>query len=79
MDETRNMFLVDTEGLKKMVAKKGSRLRIRVSNGGESVWMTIEGDSIIFRPEDRTKRCERKPLRAPVGRGRSSTENQPEV
>lgn len=71
IDETRNMFLVDTEGLKKNVSKKGSSFRIKASQGGKQVWMRIEGDSIIFRPEDRTKRCERKPLKIPEGHNRS--------
>ena len=77
IDETRNMFLVDTEDLKKNVSKKGSRFRIKALHGGEWVWLIIDGDSIIYRPEDRTKRCEKKPLKIPKRQERSETEDQP--
>ena len=52
VDETRNLLVVETGGMEKRVPKRGSRFRFQVQGGIE-----IEGDEILFRPEDRIKKA----------------------
>ncbi len=67
-DETRNMFLMMAgEGVVK-VPKKGGKFELEVRFEGRSQMVILDGDELIVRPEDRTKRCERtraQPVRAP--------------
>jgi len=52
VDETRNTVVVETAGREKRVPKQGSRFRFMVQGGVE-----VEGDEILFRPEDRVKKA----------------------
>ncbi len=52
VDETRNLLVVDAGGREKKVPKAGSRFRFEVQGGVE-----VEGDEILFRPEDRVKKA----------------------
>lgn len=58
--ETMNTFLLRTDGIDKMVAKKGGRFRIRTTGEKGTSYRLVLGDDIIYRPVDRTKKCERK-------------------
>ena len=52
VDETRNTLVVEAGGGEKRVPKGGARFRFDVQGGVE-----VEGDEILFRPEDRTKKA----------------------
>jgi ribonuclease P protein subunit POP4 len=52
VDETRNMLVVDADGVDKRIPKQGSRFRFEIQGGIE-----VEGDEIRFRPEDRVKKA----------------------
>lgn len=51
VDETRNTFLVETPKGEKRVPKKGAEFAF----GSEGV--PVEGDDLLFRPEDRIKKA----------------------
>ncbi len=55
-DETMKTLVIESEGRKKMIQKKGSTFRITL--GGKKA--DIGGDFIIARPEDRIKKIVRK-------------------
>lgn len=50
-DETRNMLAVETPKGEKWVPKRGTSFTFRVRGD-----VTVPGDEILFRPEDRIKR-----------------------
>lgn len=52
VDETRNMLVIEVQGVEKMVSKKGSRFRFPTRGGVE-----VEGEDILYRPEDRIKKA----------------------
>ena len=52
VDETRNTFLVETASGPKRVPKPGKRFSFRVGNAD----VVLDGDDIMFQPEDRTKK-----------------------
>ena len=52
VDETKNTFLVETPTGVKRVPKPGKRFLFRVGNTD----VAIDGDDIMFQPEDRTKK-----------------------
>jgi ribonuclease P protein subunit POP4 len=52
VDETRNTLLVEASGREKRVPKRGARFRFEVQGGVE-----VDGDEILFRPEDRVKKA----------------------
>ena len=52
VDETRNTIVVEAAGREKRVPKQGARFRFDVEGGVE-----VDGDEIMFRPEDRTKKA----------------------
>jgi len=56
LDETRNMLVVGTEAGRVSVPKKGCGLGVLAEDGRTLV---IDGDRLTYRPEDRTKRCDR--------------------
>lgn len=58
--ETMGTFLIVSDGKEKMVQKKGGRFQVVVMTKEGSRPVTIIGDDIMFRPVDRTKKCERK-------------------
>ena len=63
IDETKNTFLLEIGGVRKKVSKKGARFRFHIPDGDEMKTVLMDGDLIAFRPEDRTKKCQRKPLK----------------
>ncbi|MBN1389555.1 MAG: ribonuclease P protein subunit [Candidatus Thermoplasmatota archaeon] len=60
VDETMNMFLLRTEEKDKKVAKKGAEFEFTVDGQKGPMVVTIAGDELLVRPEDRTKKLERK-------------------
>lgn len=52
IDETKNTFLIEIENKKKMIAKKTAKFEFIINN--EKI--TINGEKIKFRPEDRIKK-----------------------
>jgi len=56
VDETKNVLVIESNGVEKRVPKKEAKFEF--SLGNESV--LVDGKSIAFRPEDRTKECWRK-------------------
>lgn len=52
VDETKHTFLVETPKGAKRVGKAGNRFVFRV--GADAV--ALDGDDIMFQPEDRTKK-----------------------
>jgi len=59
MDETRNMLLVADEKRRRWVPKKGGRFSFRTVGKCSDAWTEVEGSTMMFRPEDRTRKCER--------------------
>lgn len=51
-DETRNTLTVETAKGEKRVPKHGATFTFEVQGGGR-----VEGDDLLFRPEDRIKRA----------------------
>jgi len=51
-DETRNTLLVETPRGEKTVPKHGTTFTFEVPGGAR-----VEGDDLLFRPEDRIKRA----------------------
>ncbi|MEK6851007.1 MAG: ribonuclease P protein subunit [Candidatus Thermoplasmatota archaeon] len=51
-DETKNMLTVDTEKGERRVPKHGTSFKFEVQGG-----VRVEGDELLFRPEDRIKRA----------------------
>jgi ribonuclease P protein subunit POP4 len=60
IDETRNMFLVRMEDKDRKIAKKGALFEFTVTGPGGTKVILLEGDDLVHRPEDRTKKLERK-------------------
>ncbi len=58
LDETRKTMTIGRGPDRVVVPKKGARISLQMSDGTECV---LEGDRLMFRPEDRIKRCERVP------------------
>ena len=56
VDETRNLFIIESRGIEKKVPKKEAKIRLTI--GDEKV--EVDGKAIIARPEDRTKLFWRK-------------------
>lgn len=52
VDETRNTLVIESGGAEKVIPKHGTRFKVMTQGGIE-----IEGDDIVFRPEDRIKRA----------------------
>ncbi len=59
LDETKGTFLLDNDGKRSVVPKKGGRFRL---TGLESDLRSIEidGSDILYRPEDRNKKLDKK-------------------
>ncbi len=51
IDETKNTFVIRDEE-DKMIPKEGNRFEIRLNDR----WITLDGSSIAYRPEDRIKK-----------------------
>jgi len=60
IDETRNTFLVRSEEKDRKVAKNGARFELMVNGPKGMVVITLKGDDLVVRPEDRTKKLERR-------------------
>lgn len=60
LDETMKMFLVEFNGKRRMIPKRNGEFRINIEKEGTLSSVTVMGNDILFRPVDRTKRCERK-------------------
>ncbi|MGA1866280.1 MAG: ribonuclease P protein component 1 [Thermoplasmatota archaeon] len=60
VDETRNMFLLRTEEKDIKVMKKGANFELTVDGPKGKLVVTLAGDDVLIRPEDRTKKLERK-------------------
>jgi ribonuclease P protein subunit POP4 len=58
LDETRNTFVIGTDRKRTVVPKKGSRIAFTRTDGDTFV---LDGDRLMFRPEDRIKRCDKVP------------------
>ena len=52
VDETRNTLVIEVRGEEKRIPKPGSRFRFDVQGGTE-----LDGEEILFRPEDRVKKA----------------------
>ena len=52
IDETKNMFVVEGEGKKKMLPKKGNQLKLTI-NGRHN---ELDGNKLTYRPENRIKK-----------------------
>ena len=52
LDETKNTFLIEIKNKKKMIAKKTAKFEFTIN--GEKI--SITGEKIVFRPEDRIKK-----------------------
>ena len=52
IDETKNTFLIEIDNKKKIIAKKTARFEFIINN--EKI--SINGEKIKFRPEDRIKK-----------------------
>jgi ribonuclease P protein subunit POP4 len=53
VDETRNLLTIETHKGERKVPKEGSVFEFAIPEGR----VVIEGDSLLFRPEDRIKRA----------------------
>ena len=73
MDETKNMLLIEGGSRRRWVPKKGGRFSFRTIGQNKEAWTVVEGNLILFRPEDRTRKCER--MRMEVGRVQLVEEN----
>ena len=60
IDETRNMFLVRSEEKDRKVAKTGAKFELMVNGPRGMTVITLKGDDLVVRPEDRTKKLERR-------------------
>jgi len=60
VDETRNMFLVRSEEKDRKVMKKGASFEVKVNGPKGVAVITLNGDDLVTRPEDRTKKLERR-------------------
>ncbi|MGA1793339.1 MAG: ribonuclease P protein component 1 [Thermoplasmatota archaeon] len=60
IDETRNMFLVRSEEKDRKVAKKGASFELFVDGPKGDVAIILKGDELVARPEDRTKKLEKR-------------------
>ena len=58
--ETMGTFVIRMEGKEKMVQKKGGIFKVDAGDGKGLDPAMVLGDDIIYRPVDRTKKCERK-------------------
>lgn len=52
VDETRNTMTLEAQGIECMVPKRGTVFRFKVGRD-----VDIEGERILYRPEDRVKRA----------------------
>ena len=52
VDETQNTIAIETNGMEKIIPKKGTK--IEFTKNGEKI--TVDGEIIALRPEDRTKK-----------------------
>ena len=59
IDETMGTFLIDENGSRRIVPKKGGRFRLWDTEDPSSA-VDVDGKEILFRPEDRNKKLERK-------------------
>ncbi len=53
VDETKNTITIETQKGEKKVQKKHSSFEFKIPDGT----VTIEGERLLFRPEDRIKRA----------------------
>jgi ribonuclease P protein subunit POP4 len=53
VDETRNLLTIETRKGEKKVPKKGATFEFVIPDGR----VEVEGDALLFRPEDRIKRA----------------------
>ena len=68
MDETRNTLLLEVDGKRLRIPKKGSEMEFEVRKVGSRVWVPVSGDHLVFRPEDRTKKNEMRRARPALGK-----------
>lgn len=59
MDETRNMLMIANGPRRRWVQKKDGHFSFRMAGQGNDAWTKVEGGNMLFRPEDRTRKCER--------------------
>ncbi len=52
IDETKNMFVVEGEGKKKMLPKKGNQLKLTIKGRHNE----LDGNKLTYRPENRIKK-----------------------
>ncbi|MEA3558258.1 MAG: ribonuclease P protein subunit [Candidatus Thermoplasmatota archaeon] len=62
LDETMNTFLIRFGEVTRRVPKKGAKFEYMVKETSDGVWVELDGDMLIYRPEDRTKKLERKKI-----------------
>ena len=60
LDETRSMFLVRMEDKDRKVSKMGAQFEFTVDGEYGPRIVTLKGDDLVFKPEDRTKKLEKK-------------------
>jgi ribonuclease P protein subunit POP4 len=53
IDETKNTFLIETEGKQKRIAKNTATFEFEYKEKK----ITVKGSRLIYRPEDRTKKA----------------------
>ncbi len=61
IDETMGTFLIDEEGSRRIISKKGGRFRLWDPDDSSAA-VDVCGGEILFRPEDRNKKLERRKL-----------------
>ncbi len=59
IDETYHMLVIEENGKRKMIMKKGAKFGIRL--GDE--YVTIKGDKINYRPHERIKKLMRRRIK----------------
>lgn len=52
VDETKNMLMIDHDGVEKSIPKKNTTFRFKI-NGS----VDVDGSKLLYRPEDRTKKA----------------------
>lgn len=65
IDETMGTFLLRIGEEKRRMPKKGAVIEIFVDEEDEGTWVRLKGDELLHRPEDRTKKLERKRIDRP--------------
>lgn len=60
LDETMGLFLIGTGEEKRRMPKKGAEIEVKVRREGDEIWVKVRCDQLVHRPEDRTKKLQRR-------------------